>query len=547
MDPELVRLYRDDTPKLNARIARGYATEQIPGAEKYLDDVFRSAARGFPPGLEYAGWQRCTPDEEFSQAIRKRNPRRGIKKQSKKMFETSISNVFLVKYMFRLHGELLPPCYMYLPYVTQGGGIKISGSSFNISPVLADRVISIGADDIFVRFLRDRITFKRHNYSFKLNDAAEKTEIIHSPVYKGGDKGRGKKTVNAYTSMTHYLFCKYGFYETFKKYAGCVPIVGNNLSYNDYPPDQWYICKSSGIRPRGFSKIGGSKWWEAPIVNIAIRKDEWNPMVKALVSGFFYVADHLPELMTFENHASQRQWIILMGHILFSGNVNYGRLVDNVTNHLESLDEYVDHFTRTKMLEIGVDVENFYDFAALILLEFDHWLLSGADKVNSMYDKELSVNYYVLFNIITEIFGFHFGVKAAARKGLERKAVENLMSKYLRAGFVFRLRSGHGEISSMSYSGDNMAFKITSTLIPQSSSTRTGKSKKGDRGGIDDPSKRMHISVAEVGAYSGMRKSDPSGRSQINLYTLIDHKGLVLRNPELRPILDPVQQLMNAG
>lgn len=550
MDPELLRLIQQDTPQLNPRLATGFATEQLRYAEKYLDDVVRSAARGFPEGLQYLGWKRCTPEEEYNQAICKRNFRRGLRKSARTSFETSESYVYLVKYRFSYNGEELPPWYVYLPYTTQAGQIMLSGSKFNISPVLADRVISIGADDVFVRFLRDRLTFKRLSYGFKANGLLEKIDVVYSLVHKGGDSAKSRKTVSAKTTMVHYLFCKFGVMEAFQRYAYCTPVIAEKINPIEYPPDQWIICSTNSTihnKPKGFSKIGGNKIWETPKIEIAIRKEDWSHMTKAMIGCFFYIVDHFPDLVTMDTVINTkfptRQWMILLGHILFSGNMATGKLYDKIANHMESLDEYVDMITRSKMHDIGVEVDNFYDFIALIVDKFNEWLLSGADKINSMYDKELSVNYYVLFGNITDVFNFYFAVKNASKKGLDKETIRNLMSKYLRSGSVFKLRSGHGEVTPHSYSGDNMVFKITSTLIPQSSSTRPGgKGKKGgDRSAIEDPSKRLHVSVAEIGAYSGMRKSDPSGRSQVNLHARIDHKGLVLRNPDLVELLDSVQ------
>jgi hypothetical protein len=264
------------------------------------------------------------------------------------------------------------------------------------------------------------------------------------------------------------------------------------------------------------------------------------------VGGIFYVADHLPELIVAKYIDYTRQWMIAMGHIIYSGNVPVGKLVESILNHIASLDEYIDNITRKKMHDINVDVENIHDFFALIIENFNTWLLNESDKINSMYDKELSVNYYVLYDITEAIFHFNYAVNAAAKKGLkpeDGKKVTEILKNTIKTGLIFRLNHKHGEISTNSYSGDNKVFKITSTLIPQSGSTKSS-GKKGDRGGIGDASRKIHPSVAEVGAYSGMRKSDPTGHSQLNVDAHIDHKGVIVRNPLLIESLDEVQAMI---
>jgi hypothetical protein len=102
------------------------------------------------------------------------------------------------------------------------------------------------------------------------------------------------------------------------------------------------------------------------------------------------------------------------------------------------------------------------------------------------------------------------------------------------------MTKNHGEVSTISSPGDNKAFKITSILVPQSGSSRLGSRK--DRAVINDPSKRLHVSVAEVGGYANLPKSEPSGRSRINPHLQVDVKGVVMRNPTHAALLDGIQE-----
>ena len=117
------------------------------------------------------------------------------------------------------------------------------------------------------------------------------------------------------------------------------------------------------------------------------------------------------------------------------------------------------------------------------------------------------------------------------------------MNMTLRPGLIFSMTRNHGEVSSISSSGDNKAFKITSLLIPQSSSSKLGSRK--DHAVLNDPAKRMHVSVAEVGGYSALPKSSPDGRARINPCIQIDSKGVVLRNPKFVELLDGIQKIIS--
>lgn len=546
MDPELVRLKEPTTPKLNPVLANGLAGVQMKYVERYIDDIIRAAARdGQTSQVSYVNCVRCTPQEEWLELIRRRSTVRHMRKGTRNVYEVARTDAAMMKLFFRFNGPNgpvdLPPRFVYLPFVGPAGRYTANGVDFNIVPVLADRVISIGTKSIFVRFFCDRVTFHRTPYAYKADDVFENVKMVHSLIYhkRAGVAGEAA-TVTAVTSMAHYLFCKFGFTDTFVRFANCKPEVFTEYDHEKYPPEHWIICSSTGNPPQGY-KATPKKFYVGPRVKVAVRREDYTPLVKALLTGFFYVADHFPHQVNPEYVDSQRQWMILMGHILFSGNTGAGRLYDSMKDHMDSLDEYVDVITSSNMKEIGVEVDNIYTFFATLIDQFSNWIHDGADKVNSMYDKELSVLYYVMFDLISSIFKFNFAVTSAAKKQLTQKDAEGLLDKYFNVRLIQRIRRNHGELTSNSYPGDNMAFGITVQLIPQANSTKSPNRRGGDRGAATDPSKRLHVSVAEIGSYTGMGKNDPSGRSRINHCAMTDDRFVIVRNPKFIELLNDVQ------
>jgi hypothetical protein len=175
-------------------------------------------------------------------------------------------------------------------------------------------------------------------------------------------------------------------------------------------------------------------------------------------------------------------------------------------------------------------------------------LIEGADKINSLYDKELGILYYVMEDVTIMINTFYFKLIASAKskrelnKDLKKEDIVDLMNKFLRPGKIYSITKMHQEVSTTSCSGDNKAFKITSMMVPQAKTSR--RAGRSDSGAMTDPAKILHVSVAEIGGYANMPKSDPSGHSRINLYAQIDRFGVVLQNPELVPILQPTQEMI---
>lgn len=539
MDPILARIVDDDTPKLNPYLANGIACEHLKYAEEYIHDIIKSVSRGFPEGLEYLGLKRISPYEEYDETRRK------VGKSNRKVFDLAPSHIYMVRLMFRFKGEEVGlHRHIYLPFVGDGGSITLGGSRFNISPVLADKVISVGVSNIFVRLLRDRLTFERLTQHFQINGRRETVQIPWGAIYHKNQKMKSiKPLVKAECMLAHYLFAKYGFEKTFEMFTNTKPIVGGQeINANTYNEEEWAICTTNGLAPRGV----GRGFWKASNIHIAIRKEELTPMVKSLIAGFFYVADHFPSQLKAEWVNDVRHWKILMGQIIFSGVLHHGKLHDDIDDHIQSLDEYVDNFIIQKLKKLKrlrTEVTDIWQLFAVVIENYNDWLLNATDEVNTMYDKELSVLYYVLYEITSNIFKLYFKLKAASKKQLTINEVRVAFTATLKPGLIYSIRRGHGEVTTISSSGDNKAFKITSIVTPQSGSTK--QNSKKDRTALSDPSKRLHSSVAAIGGYLFLPKSDPSGRARLNLAQKLENLENVIRDPAHTEDLNEVQELLS--
>ena len=542
IDPEIERLIDAHTPRLNPVIANGIAVEHMQQVHviNYIDSVFRAAAKGFPEWLTYEGCRVCTPPEEYFEASRKQG-------NSRRTIDIARSDLYLVKFLFRFRDEQIER-NMYLPFVGDAGCIMLRGKRFFISPVLSDPIISVGAESVFVRLLRDLLTFRRVAHNFVANGRIDQASVAWSLVYHNTQKkneGTKQPTVRMHSTMAHYLFCKYGLIRTFEMFAGCRPVVGGSeITTERYPADAWVICSSRQFKPKGFLQ----SVYEPSRLRIAVRREDYTRLVvKNLIGGLFYVVDHFPSrvLPEYVNNSAPawmdntRTWIILMGHVLFSGNMKEGVLADEINKHLKSLDEYVDSFVLKKFNAIGMPVTDLYQFFAVVVEKISEWIFDGAGHINSMYDKELSVLYFVLQDITRAIMGLYYKITSVEKKDLTRKDIEDRMRNTIMTGLIYRITRQHPEVTPQSSSGDNKALKITGVLVPQSDSSRQGGRKK--RAALDDPTKFLHVSMAEVGGYSNLPKSGPTGDRRLSPWLHIDPSGRVLRNPNFIAMLDRIQ------
>ena len=551
MDIELAKIIKQNTPPINIDLARGLATIHMRWSNTYVDSVFRAAAGDFPEGVTYENYRVCDPFEYYELMLRKKGrhtqPVKSNVKNSQVRYETPAYDYYMVEFRFAFNGEIIKAPIL-MPYVGQAGSIKIKGTQWYISPVLADRVISIGERNIFVRLQRDRLTFNRDPYRYKEDDERKDFSLVHSLIYHT-DKKKGKQgtkmVAKGKTTMAHYLFCKQGLSKAFELYAGCTPIIGEDLA-NKLDTNEYCVFKTVGIAPNKSGVRARLELWRAPSIEVAIRRCELNNTVRALITGLYYIADLFPNHVTPSSCDNPETWIMLMGFLLFPETMNRGIMREKVINHCESLDGYADPMVVENMRNIGINITDIYQFFAIIASDFDDRLLNGASKVNSMYDKEMSVLYFVFFDLTYAIFNMLFGLKAAAKKAMQLRDVENVIKTNLKMTIMHDLQKIHGEVQNLNYSGDNMALKATASLIPQTSTNKMRGNKGSERGVAHDATKRLHVSVAEIGAVSAMSKTDPTGRSFTNHYTVLSEydKSLVVRNPKLVDVLDLAQEMI---
>lgn len=544
MDRALFNFMQSDTPKLNPILANGLAVEHMKRAEKYLDDIFQDVFKNFSGSMTYLGLKRVSPYEEYEQTKKKQN------KNKRPVYDLAKSDLYMVKVRFNLidnKGESHDiNRYLYLPYVNDAGQITLSAARFFISPVLSDKTISIGLNNIFVRLLCDKLIFERLTHPITIDGVRNSIEIPWSLIYHKNAKMKSLRAkVKAETTVAHYLFAKFGLKETFNLFTHTTPVFGEEeINTTNYPYSDWVIFSTSydgmGIKPRGCRSVGN---WTPTRIRIAIKRGEVTAKVKNLVAAFYYIADHFPDRVLIDYLDNVRMWKIIMGLILFSETISEGKLHDDIAEHFKSLDNYVDPYAAAKLKSLDrVDrpVTNIFELFDLIIDKLNDWLLTASDEINTMYDKELGLLYFVLMEITKNIYLLYYKLNAANKKGLTINEVNNIFNMTLRVGLIHAIRKSHGEVRTETTSGDNKALKITSILVPQTSSNKTISTK--DRSGTSDPSKRLHVSIAEIGGYLNLPKSEPDGRSRLNLCQQIENDADVMRNPKFRDLLESIQK-----
>lgn len=554
MDPILQGLIQQQMPDINPDIANGYAVKEMSngGVEMHVHEIFKCAAESFPEGLRYID---CEPVDPVKQYLVTTEPRAGSS-----TYEISRRDVFMMRYIFEYKGERIHK-YMNLPFVRDGGLMVLRGTTYSISPVLADKGISLGINWAFVPVLRSRVKFKRVVWPFyagnvEMIDVYIVTTRLHQRSAKKA-RENGQPPMNAESTVLHYLMGKYGLYDTFRKFFGVDVVVGypDEVNEDNFPPflegedeldensQGWTVCHSKGDVPRAVRDRDVSP---SPIC-LAVRNEDFKDIViRSAIASFFYIVDHFPHRVNPEDLDGSvdecNLWRILLGKIIGGVSGGDGVILDDMKDHYDSLDCYIDQKSKADLREGDIYVDDLYELLLIVMEIVSQPIVQTVDDLSTMANKRLMVMRYVLSDVNQSIFWMLFTLnrKASQNKELTFNDVESVIKRQLSTDTVVDKLSNttkHSEISTVSSPGDNKIFKITSRVVQQ---TDSGESRKRSKAAMGEE-KYLHASIAEHGSLAALPKSEPTGRGHLNVMGQTNEKGDLVPRERHKDLLREVQ------
>lgn len=540
----LIDLVREITPKFNEDIARGYASKEIAEGEEYVKAVLAAAAVSLPPEIEYVGPGTVTTKEALE--VLYGENRGGKNAGSKQSYEYARSNIYLTKFLFRLRGELIEPQYIGLPFLDDGGLMKITGSVYSVAPQLADIAVSVTSNEIYVPVTRDKLKFYRNTHAIRYNGLTTIGYVVWSNLYRDSkrDTSNSNKTVVMNTAVVHYLLSKFGLTETARRMGVGEFIVGDNDEERvSYLSKKYHVFETSRQPPRGLKyQAEPTRIW------FAFHPDDYNDAIsRDFIASIYYIIDHFPDRVTINELDNPVRWLVLLAHAVFANGEKETKLLELVRNHINSIEHYVDAKTREwfEQDKIG-HVKDIYDLMIEIANTYTRRRLEAAKTSTSMYDKYLLVNRKVYSDIVSGIFTCIYKLQQKVRSRgdqFTKMELETELKKHLNSRRILQLnQSKHPEVEPVSCPGAYMAYKVTTRLVLQSNVTNSSKAAKT----IFDPfTMGNDVSIAEGGTMLAPTKGEATGRGQMNLFITIEPRtGRVIQKEELRYITDPTQEAL---
>lgn len=466
MNNILSGILQHTTPRFNKSVTEGTSKEIMKHMPAYLDDIFKSSIKSLSSNvpLKYEGYRKMIPEEEFNTII--------LNKNGKTIFDLTSSDIYPVEYIFNYNGEMIKKP-IYLPYSARGNLMKVSDVSYNIIPVLSDTVISPSPQKIFIRLLKDKLTFKSVVRNYVVNNEKIPGHVIYTKIVKTDSIKLTDRIGRPVTPIALYLVAKYGFKQTLKLYGNIEDFIVTVGDVEHYRHD-YHVFESTKIKPRGLKQ----NVYQGHDIKICINKKyPLSNYLKNFIFGLIYSLDLLPEnaedMLNVINHSELSDeilfWRILLGRIIYKNSFSIDRIIEDMTEHFDTLEGYIDNLIKAKLRDAGIYVENFYDLLHIILENFNTWILNSKEYNSDINNRYIDILYYIMFDIILSFNKSILNINKRASKKtdiLSYKEVVKLLGE-VKTKTIFQLvksSSPNLAVQLTEASSDIMYPKITALL-----------------------------------------------------------------------------------
>jgi hypothetical protein len=523
---------KNDVAKFNRYMVEGYNYNRLKRTYEYIDEFIKySCNEKTNTYLQYLGCRKLTPKEEIKIANNKTKDYE---------YDFAISDMYLVEYMFKYadYDEILR-YHLYLPFAHIGNTITISGTKFLVMPVLADKVISIGTNGIFVNIKTAKHKFDRIFHTILRDNIITRVPIVCGSFYKNQSK-KLEDTTQADTTMIHYLLSVYGYTELCKKYLGFVPrpFYGPAQSNEDE-----VILQSIGKAPHGY--IGDKKSYIPTSICFAVPKDKMNENVTYLIGSLYYVIDHFSNVITINDLDNTLMWMKLLGEIIHSGKHGLGYIIEKMNAHFKDINSMLPPIVRDKLRSIGQEVHTTLDLIYIIFVNFNNWIMGNEVKSlynNKVYESESYILNPITSNILKAVLDISKEELRNNKQPLDLKVVTKIMSSYFTKKAIYKLRKDQLIMTSLEYSGDHIYPKNTAMVVEQEPDPIDPKKETNS----DSDKKKLHASMLTIGNILGLTKKTPTPVVRMNPYVDIDlQTGTVLPPKVGYEIIKKTEKLLN--
>lgn len=548
MNPRLMQLIKENTPKIDPRVGEGLAYYQSKSIPDFVDHLFRMNSIAFPEGLKYLGYEKASPIEGYKILTKPTS-------NSVRKYDINRNDVRVVNYLFEWEGKIIKKG-IYLPFISRFGFIHLNNVKYIITPVVSDGIVTVKPNSIFIKLIKTKLWFERLNYQFHVDGTREYAPVYYSDIHnKPSDGNLVEKMVKMKCTLVHYLVCKFGLTQTLKMFNIKNFIMMSKEDFvkeqNNYPKEKWVVIESTDKKP---ARTYLYKFYNPQQFLFLVDRKEFesSPSAKSVFCTIMYVLDHFtsPKRMNPSTIDNTDAWRSMMGETIHSTDEHYAVIKEFINKHMLSLDGYVDDMVRNDFSRIGYPpFETLYHLFVFIINEFNQMVseVSRSSESNTVYGKQLQVLQYLLFNITKAVNNSYYKLGnlkneqlSNPKKQIRPDDIVNCLAM-IRTDEILRIKE-HAEIIPVEDPTDLPLLKLGRLAVLQEKSDKIRTS--NTTFDVNDPKNILHESLIETSGALDMSKSDPSGRNRINPYVTLSEDFTVIPNPELKDKIDEIASLL---
>ena len=425
-------------PRFNPNVVNGTGAYLFNTIPEYMDDIIRSSIRSLSPKINftYKGYRRFVPSEEFSMMY--------VSENNKPVYDIAESDLYLCEYIFEFNGEeIRKPLYM--PYAEDGNLLRMSNTQYHIVPVLSDTVVSPSYDAVFVRLLKDKLSFKSTSKSFIVDGNRIPGKVIHTDIVKTSTMNIKDHIGRPLTAVSLYLLGRYGLKYVLEHYAGIKDYIISNQDVSNIR-DKYVVYESTKIKPRSLKETV----YNGHDLKICIsRKEKISTFLENFIYGLIYSFDILPhdaeDAVSVIHSNNLREeilfWRILLGRIVYKNSFSVDRIVEDMVDHFDNLEGYLDNLIKVKLRENNIIAENFFDLLVVIMDNYNTWLINSKEYNSDIKNRYIDVLYYIMYDVIV---GFNkvilnLNKRVGKKTAITTKEVKKIIGNELNTKKVFTI------------------------------------------------------------------------------------------------------------
>lgn len=556
MNSVLARSLVSSTPQINDETVNGIAPAVFDTIPEYLNRMIKISMGRINKNVDfkYHGYYFPSPEEELMEDVYSR--------ASNKPADITQNDVYLCCFKFTYNGTSIPK-YIYLPFAEPGNLFTVSGTRYVVMPVITDLVISVKPDHLFVRLHKDKISVfaELRRVILNGNPAPELMKMLWCAILKGPND---KMRPNPKTPLGLYLLAKFGLRKVLRDYCLVDPTLVNiiydeNDAVYDDPKivNNYNIYSSVGERPKGYDR--GSSY-HVHKIKILVHKDlDMDPMLTNLVIGVMYILDlvngqveeDLAKFIADRNVKKEiATWRFLLCKGVYKNIVTVDKINEDIEQHMDALDDYMDEILHAKLKHTGVIVPEFWDLVAHLINIYSASINNAKEynrNPNSVY---LDLNYIICYDIIV---GFNRAIKQinqrmekVGSKQPSRDEIKRIIGNDVSEKVIFNLvksSSSSLALASADNSGDSFYYKGTAMIENQN---RGNGVRRGGKTPFPDNMKVLHPYHVVIGCAQYLTKSAPSPLLRLNPYARFDPEtGHVIIPEDLQKTVDGLDKILS--